>query len=561
MLVVWSNMPSLLTRVRTALTVALLVATGAPVALSAQGVTGVVRHQTTAAPLPGVLVSVLNLEGERVRGALTDSNGRYVIAVPMGRYQLRAERIGLGPVTVGPFDVRNLSLFGQSVTMVERAVAIEGLLVDTRVQSCRIDQEAAVRIQRWWGEIRTALDVSSVLQREQFATFHVEKFEREWDADLDRVIASNSRIATSTSSKPFVSAEADFLAEGGFVQGELAGGRDYFAPDADVLLSDVFLSQHCFSLTRDRDREDQLGLRFEPVREKTVTDILGTLWVDTTTAELQSLEYRYSNLEGLPANESGGRVAFSYLPSGAWIVSEWYIRMPKLGVRQARRRRDLLVIGYLDVGGHVTPVAADGEAVDPGAVGAIRGVVFDSIRGGGVVGATVTVLGTRHQAITDVRGEFVLTDLPVGTHDVTFFHEDTDAWGLGSAPARVTVRESLTAEIELAIPSFRQAAMALCLADGTDATTVVVGHVLGPDRSGLGDVPIEFTWRPQYNVDRARSLVHTARTGSDGRFVVCELPGEARVAMRADIGGRWIDAFDEVVPLNLVTYREVWIKR
>jgi hypothetical protein len=55
-------------------------------------ITGVVTDSLSGAPLGGVQVY---LEASAL-GALTRQNGRYVIAnVPPGRYQLRAERIGM----------------------------------------------------------------------------------------------------------------------------------------------------------------------------------------------------------------------------------------------------------------------------------------------------------------------------------------------------------------------------------------------------------------------------------------------------------------------------------
>ena len=395
-------------RLRIAVAFVALAAGGTlPQGARAQGITGTVRDATTSAPLPGVLVTVLDYAGERVRGVLSDATGRFVIELPMGRYQIRAERIGLRPETTEPFDLNTFNMRFEQIVMTDRAVLIEGLVVDSRVKSCRIDPEAAVQIQRWWEEIKTALDASSVLQRQRFATFQIEKFEREWSDDLERVIASSSRVELSQWSRPFSSVEADFLAKEGFVQGEIGGQRQYYAPDADVLLSDVFLSQHCFSLVEDDNRDDQLGLHFEPIETRTIPEILGTLWVDTTTAELQNLDFRYTNVDGVGDSESGGLVAFEYLASGAWIVSEWYIRMPKVGVRQRRGREEYLLLGYVDVGGQVTPLLATDAAEEGGGVGAIRGVVFDSIRGGGVVDATVTILGTQRYATTDTAGEFI----------------------------------------------------------------------------------------------------------------------------------------------------------
>jgi hypothetical protein len=539
-----------------------LASMAAPRGVTAQSVTGVVRDSLTSAVLPGVLVSVLDAGGDRVRGALTDERGRFQIAVPMGRYRLSAVRIGLRPTTTDPFDLDALRPRRQDLLMSDRAVQIEGLVVDARVQSCRLDPGGAIRIQRWWQEIRTALGVSAVLQRQEFAQFRVEKFEHEWRPDLRRIIASNRRTEASTSSRPFISESAELLSEDGFVQGDLTGQRQYFAPDAEVLLSDVFLSLHCFALAEEGGRDDQLGLRFEPTRDRDVTDITGTLWVDTTTAELQELEFRYVGLEGVEAGQGGGMVAFDYLPSGAWIVSEWYIRMPKLGIREGDDPSAYELIGYVDVGAEVALLSGDRVVDVNGLQGAIRGVVYDSIRGTGLPDARVTILGTRFDATTDSLGEFVLTNVPIGRHNVTFFHSDPNAWGLGSSFVDVDVKENLTSDVSLAVPSFRQAALALCMGGGgVEAQTVVVGHLLGPGRRPMARTPIELRWMFDEGLAEASTRRLPATSGSDGRFVVCTVPGEVEVALRVRVDDEWVVAAVFTPPTGQVTYREVWFTR
>ena len=90
---------------------------------------------------------------------------------------------------------------------------------------------------------------------------------------------------------------------------------------------------------------------------------------------------------------------------------------------------------------------------------------------------------------------------------------------------------------------------------------MIVGLLLGPDRAGLASVPIELSWRRQYEVDPTPAKTIAVQTGSDGRFVVCSVPGEVRVKVRAEANGRWIDAFELLAPLHLITYREVWFTR
>jgi len=192
--------------------------------------------------------------------------------------------------------------------------------------------------------------------------------------------------------------------------------------------------------------------------------------------------------------------------------------------------------------------------------GAIRGRVADSLRGGGLAGAVVMVFGTSRQAVTDEDGRFWLFDVPVGSHYLGFAHDEIDAWGLGSGYIPVDVREGVSAEVELAVPRFADVALALCLRGGVDAETVVVGHVLGPDREPWPGQAIRLVFeRP---APGGGSLVDLRlNTDERGRFAVCSVPGGETVTLRADLGDGWEDVTESIAGEGEVTYREILISR
>jgi hypothetical protein len=536
----------------------------------AQSIEGLVLDAETEAPLPGVLVSLLDEAGDRVRAVLSDEAGHFRIEVHrFGRYRLRAERIGLTTTTSDAFMVFSTDPVERQLRLDARAVEIAGLVVDSRVTQCRLDGERAIQIQRWWQDVRTALDVSSVISGQGIAQFNVERFEREWDEGLERIVRSQGRQETSVSERPFVSADAAFLSNGGFVQGDLlAGQREYFAPDADVLLSDVFLGDHCFSIREHQD-DRWVGLSFEPNRISDIPDIEGTLWIDTVSAELQSLDFRYASMEGVPDSESGGYVEFEYLPSGAWIVREWYIRMPRLGLRPGGRDHKFELLGYVDVGGTVElreAVSTDRDRLSE--VGALRGTVYDSIRGQGLADATVAIIGTRLQALTDIRGEFVLRNVPVGSHRVTFVHDDPMAWGLGSPFRTVDVEAERTSSVYLSLPSFRQTARVVCTGSGAEAETVLLGHIVDEEGLGLQNVRVVLEWLEIRHEEHEFDRAHEVRTGADGRFVVCTVPADAPVSVSVhleEIAGQGLAKtrpafeFEVIAPAGDIVYRRMMI--
>ena len=109
------------------------------------------------------------------------------------------------------------------------------------------------------------------------------------------------------------------LATKGYMHRNADGTHTYYAPDAEVLLSDQFIQTHCFSVVRETEKhEGHVGLSFVPIESGRLVDVEGALWLDETSGELRTVEYRYA---GLPASVSdprnGGQLEFMPLLSGA----------------------------------------------------------------------------------------------------------------------------------------------------------------------------------------------------------------------------------------------------
>ena len=117
------------------------------------------------------------------------------------------------------------------------------------------------------------------------------------------------------------------------------------------------------------------------------------LWLDSATAELRSLEYRYVPRGARQDGGGGGFVAFGRYPSGLWGVQRWTIRLPgTAGQReQASSRRslgrfvDTMVVAIHEVGGEVV-AAWNGSEQRASTATRLRGTVFDSTQGAPLVG-------------------------------------------------------------------------------------------------------------------------------------------------------------------------------
>jgi hypothetical protein len=285
-----------------------------------------------------------------------------------------------------------------------------------------------------WEEARKAVEAVRLTGSEQRLYMRVRDYTHDLSLRGDVTSNEESREREGISARPYVSPDAESMARDGYVRQE-DDGTMYYAPDADVLLSDSFVSAHCFHLQRDAVTGDSLiGVAFEPVRRRPPPDIRGVLYLDRRSAELRELRYTYTSLPAAATGRDfGGRVAFQRVPGGAWIIRAWAVRGPVFVVRQqadfstsglpvrgmsaASRGLDSSLAG-MHVGGGEVLVARTvaGATVWARAYGSVRGTVTDSATGRAVVDAQVELRGTTHQARTDSAGAFRLDSVPPGEY-------------------------------------------------------------------------------------------------------------------------------------------------
>lgn len=333
-------------------------------ALRAQTVRGSLVQSGSGDPIAQAFIMLLDASGAVVATTLTSSRGEFVIRGPIsGTYRLRTDRIGYASAHSPELELKR----GQ-VLEYEMQVAIEpvelGSMDVRRASRCELLPDEGRQIYTVWEEARKAMAASVWTGMQQYYRFDAVHFVN----DLDRLGRRRNEIRLEEvryyGRHPFKSIGPRDLALGGFVQ-SVRGRVAYYGPDADVMMSEDFLARHCFRLAAgDGDQAGHIGLEFEPLGERRLSDIAGVIWIDRGTAALQFLEYEYRNLR-LPVSTKrlGGRVEFARLPSGAWIVQRWYIRVPIIGfseVRVAGGGREVRPVlqGIDEGGGVVTAVYA-----------------------------------------------------------------------------------------------------------------------------------------------------------------------------------------------------------
>jgi hypothetical protein len=434
-------------------------------------VRGTVVEEETGRPLAGAFVVLLDLDGNRVRGRLSDGEGGFIIQAPdSGAYRLVAELIGYRTTTSAVVSIAPGGVTELRFQVPLLPIELSGIEVSSE-RRCRSRPGSGLETAVLWEEARKALDVTAWVQSEAVLRLRLREFERVLDPYS--LAVREERTETKQGyygESPFVALSPEELASGGYLRSLDDGGFEYYAPDASVLLSDTFLEGHCFRVRGPPPRHPgRVGLAFEPLPGSEITDIAGVLWLDRMTGELQTLEFQYTKLPwpGIENQHIGGTVEFERMATGLWLISEWQIRMPVIRRRSASmavsRSGTLFVGGLRQVGGEVLQARTrEGQLLAVALGGTIQGMVFDSLAGAPLVGAVVEVFGTERRAVTGPDGLYRVSDLAAGTYEVGVRHPDLSLLGYRPRGRTVTVEGGYGVQVPLGVPPWSGVRSSVC---------------------------------------------------------------------------------------------------
>jgi carboxypeptidase family protein/TonB-dependent receptor-like protein len=498
---------------------------------AAQVVRGTVTEEGSGTPVPGALVTLLREDGRPQASVLADADGRFAIRAAAGRYRLETKRIGVRPNRSDAFDLGAGETRTMSVGLAPLPAAQPAVQV-TDVGACIVRPGESAVTAALWEDTRTALTATTLSRRQQLFDATVTTFTRELDPLSMRIRKESRARESGVAERPFYSAPAADLSRNGYVRARPDGATAFFAPDADVLVSDAFAGDHCFRIERGTKKNAGLiGLTFEPVPGRELPDVRGTLWLDERSSELRRLEYAYTRFpNGITTDRTGGQVSYARLESGAWLVDRWSIRMPIFGKLRAqaglsgdlgRSTRDTLV-AFHEEGGEVASTAL--RALAPAA---LTGVVFDSTAGRPLAGAVVALTGTPYSATTDAAGRYRIAGMSDGTFGVEVRHARLDSLGVAVPETEVAVERGAETRLDLGAPRPLEVVGASPVgALQTDAAVVAVFRGAVRDEAtgaGLADV--------QVIVGGAMRTTTTA----GGLFAVgAQRPGGATLVLRKD---------------------------
>lgn len=520
---------------------------------SAQVVRGTVRDDATGAPLAGVVVALAPADAERealfassarVTAVLTNAHGEFALAAgDSGHFVVAAKRIGVRQFVSAPFalargETRRLDVRLEELRFDLPIVTVSG------VTPCGTRDEDRGRIAALWAEASAALTASELSLRDRLFRATIVRYQRVLEPRSLSVRSETSDVRRSVTEHAFVSFPAESLAVVGYARTLSDGSIEHFAPDAQVLLSDAFVRDHCFGLAKPSGSE--VGITFKPVQQRRLTDIEGTIWLDGRSFELHRVTFRYTNFP-LPTRDTrtGGEVQFAHLAAGAWYVSNWFMRVPQVQMEQngsLPRRTTMalvpraVVASFSESGGRVT---ADDHPTPSGALATLNGRVTDSTGNNGLAGARVSLMGMALATTTAHDGSFRLDSIPRGNYSLLVQHPHYTRLGLAVGEQTLDIEEGSSSVTLVRAIDTPQILRQLCGFDEVPDTTTAVRLVVPPRAARAESVaPVQrpalhLSWgRPQ---SMGGGIYRTVTMGTDlpvdatGGTTACALPRETRV--------------------------------
>jgi hypothetical protein len=406
--------------------------------------------------VPGALVALLSADGIAVAEGISGENGVRVLRAPAGSYRVRVRRIGFRPFTS---TVVTLPRAGELLLRVEFSpVVLSAVVVTAATQCARTDTDPALALV--WDEVTKALR-ATVLTREDLPdSILARSYHNEVLRD-GTVLTADTTLVPLRGRRPFGAVNPAALVSAGYVFGSEDTGWELFGVDEKILLSNEFIATHCFRVVRHRERPGQIGIEFAPVRDRRLADVAGVLWLDEQSAELRELDYRYVNAGLLTTFRSTGYTRFRRMPSGAWLIDEWWLRMPLLERRmRGQRQEGVFAIGRVETGGDLLDA---GDAVEENVVAqlsapdagppapaqpsaAVSGHVVDAATRQPLSSARIVIGTGGRTVVTAEDGAFSFAGLAAGAHVLWVRRIGYSLWR-----DTVRLREGETQRIEIAL--------------------------------------------------------------------------------------------------------------
>jgi hypothetical protein len=456
-----------------------LVALTLPAVGGAQTVRGSVVDAANR-PIPGVVALLVDSTGQAAARALSDARGAFVLATTRAStYRIRTLRIGFRPTTSDAVELRSGGEITKQVVLDAIPVGLDTVrIVDANV--CRAFTDSGGATYRVWEQVRAALTATQLTTASRAIAATTVSYDRTLDKSSDRVLQQRSILSTDYVTCAWRTLPPDSLHRAGYVVTRRDNSVDYYAPGLDMLLSNVFVDDHCFRLSADRKQPALIGVSFEPIpeRKKGVPEIRGTVWVDRASSELRRMEFHYMNVPSEVEDRAGGQLEFVRMRDGAWAISSWNIRMPVVEqVVVAGHGAEARLTAIQVAGGDLALTRRGADTLWARAPFSVSGSVRDSATGAPVRSARVVFAGTSLAATTDDRGRFTIAGAQPGDYTIEVRASSTDSAAALKAPIRLI--DGAT-PIELKAPSARAIAATAATARASFSGVVIADSTHAP---------------------------------------------------------------------------------
>ncbi len=156
---------------------------------------------------------------------------------------------------------------------------------------------------------------------------------------------------------------------------------------------------------------------------------------------------------------------------------------------------------------------------------AIAGAVDDSLRGGALGGATVTVLGTARSAVTDPAGLFRIDSIPPGEIRLFVRHPLLDSLLVTVTTGAFPVSEGRLDQIVLATPTLSRVRAQICPRGGVRMGDAMLAGRVDDAETGapLANALVSLVYT-EPGTAASNDRVRNARTDAEGRYAICGLP-------------------------------------
>jgi len=564
-----------------------------------QQVSGVVQVNNTAVPSSETSVALIDSAGAVAAITITSSNGGFTLRAPgAGTYRIRARRIGFLPDS-SKFLTLTAGQRLQHISLSLNAFPVQLVRVSVEeARRCVIAPQAGATVFRLWQEAQSALTAAAATSDDARTGFVLHRFERKLDPRTGKIEESRSWNSRATTSEPYASVPAESLEAHGFVvpEGKMLV---YYAPDARTLISDAFARTHCFRPIEDGLHPDLIGLSFAPtqqrLRDRSVRDILGTLWFDRATFDLRTLDFEYRDdptTEGDDNPSASGRLEYARLPNERWIVNHWVIHMPVVAFVTAvtapnglatdagsitlSRRRVRQVTSIWEAGGDVANTlplpSARGSSAIISAYGTVVGNIVDTTSSGaleGVQGIRVTLRRddmpsdspARYSTVSDSAGHFAFDGVVPARYSIDMKSARLDTLGIVIIPKPVLVDPASAQSFMTVIPTAAVVMHNLCGSNIRPGEALLRGTVSDSANDPVPHARVDVSWFaiPDVRQDHFSATTHSLAVFSDdrGAYAVCGIPTDRplKIVVKDDAAARTATTFStQKTPVGMVNF-------